>query len=103
MEGQSKLLDFNKHAETLLDFPAQLDSGKGRVENAMLDNKYCNRNTTSTAVWDDNMASSMHTSLSEEQRLPKLNGCGDRDSPALLTYTDADIDIANIPARIAKC
>ncbi|KAL9019704.1 MAG: hypothetical protein Q9185_003042 [Variospora sp. 1 TL-2023] len=103
MEGQSKLLDFNKHAETLLDFPAQFHSGKERVENAMLDKKYCNGNTTSTAVWDDNMASPMHTSLSEKQRLPKLNGCGDRDSPASLTGTDADADIANIPARIAIC
>lgn len=103
MEGQSKLLDFNKHAETMLDFPAQFHSGKERVENAMLDNKYCNGNTTSTAVWDDNMASPMHTSLSEGQRLPKLNGCGDRDSPASLTGTDADADIANIPARIAIC
>lgn len=103
MEGQSKLLDLNKHAETLLDFSAPLKSGKGPVENAMRDNKYCSGNTTSTAVWDDNMASSMHTSLGEEQRLPKVNGCGDRDSPASPTYPQADTDLAQIPARIAIC
>lgn len=75
MEGHSKFPDFIKHAKTLLDIPALFDRGIGRVENAMHDNEYCNGNSTSTAVWDDNMASSMHISLSEEQRLPRLNGC----------------------------
>ncbi|KAL8775852.1 MAG: hypothetical protein Q9194_003575 [Teloschistes cf. exilis] len=103
MEGQSKLLDFGKHTKTLLVFPAQFDREIGRVENAILDNEYCNGNTTSTAAWGDKTPSSMHTSLSGEQRLPRLNGCGDRDPPASLTSTNADTEIAKTQASIAIC
>lgn len=101
MESQSNLLGFNKHAETLLDLPAEFYDGKGSVGNTVLDDKYCNGNIIFAEVWDDKMASSMYKSLSEEQRLPKLNGRGERDSLASPLYPDADPDMATIPAPIA--
>ncbi|KAL8728511.1 MAG: hypothetical protein Q9166_005333 [cf. Caloplaca sp. 2 TL-2023] len=106
MDGQSKLPDLNEHGEALPDLSVLSDNGKGsclELKNSTLDNECCKGNTKSMAAWDNNMAFPMHTSLSEEQRRPNLDGYGDRDSPASLTYTNVDTEITNNPARIAIC